>query len=448
MSKLTDLYEQRDRLQTELDGLGDQYRDTQDQGVLERMGNLKRGIVNAEREIVMEAANDPAHRESSEAAPATPERDTAPGGEDRDAALRAVEARSDEMESRASDRLADLIDRDKLGTESRYLRAVAEPAYLSAFMKQVSGGGGAEAMLNRDEQAAMQAVGAAMTERALQVGDGKFGGFAVPFTLDPTIMLTSAGAVNPLRELASVATIVGSEWKGISSAGVTAAFAKELTEVGDNTPELAQPTIKPERAHAFVPASIEVTMDWANLQAELQRLFADAKETLEATKFALGDGTDEPAGIVTGATEVVESAEAGKVGIADWYALQAALPPRFQANAHTLMALAVSNAAYRLVGGGSTEPSLFAEDRSTFLGKPWAELSTLDATIATGKNVAVYGDIAAGFKIVDRVGLTVEVIPHLFGENNRPIGARGFYAYWRTGSKVVNKAALRTLKVK
>jgi HK97 family phage major capsid protein len=448
MSRLTDLTEKRDRLQGELDGLAEEYRDSHDEGTLERMGNLKRGIVSAEREIVMEAATDPAHREETNAIPPTPERDTAPGGEDRQAALRALEARSGEMEAEATDRIDDLIRRDKLGTEARYLRAVAEPAYLSAFMKKVSGGGGAEAMLNRDEQAAMEAVGAAMSERALQIGEGKLGGFAVPFTLDPTIMLTSGGSVNPLRQLASVATITGSEWKGISSAGVTAAFAKELTEVGDNTPELSQPAIKPERAQAFVPASIEATQDWSNLQEELRRLFTDAKETLEATKFATGDGTDEPAGIITGATEVLESAEAGKVGIADYYALQAALPPRFQANAHTLMALAISNAAYRLVGGGSTEPSLFNEDRSQFLGKPWAELSTLDATIATGKNVAVYGDIAAGFKIVDRVGLTIEVIPHLFGENNRPIGARGFYAFWRTGSKVVNKAALRVLKVK
>jgi HK97 family phage major capsid protein len=451
MSRLTDLNEKREQMQAELDGLAETYRDAPEAGVLTRMNNLKTGLVHVREEILTEAAENGGeqHRETSEAAPNTPERDTAPGGEDRDAALRAVEAREADLSSGAGDRLVELIGRDKLGSESRYLRAISEPAYLSAFMKKVSGGGGAEALLNREEEAAMQAVGAAMSERALQVGgEGKFGGFAIPFELDPTIMLTSAGSVNPLRQLASVKTIVGDEWKGISSAGVSAAFAKELAEVADNTPEVGQPTIKPERAHAFVEASIEATQDWANLAGELQVLFSDAKETLEATKFALGDGTDEPQGIVVGSTEVVESAEAGKVGIADYYALQAALPPRFQANAHTLMALAISNAAYRLVGGGSTEPSLFSDDRALFIGKPWAELSTLDATIATGKNVAVYGDIAAGFKIVDRVGMSVEVIPHLMGENNRPKGARGFYAFWRTGSAVVNKAALRTLKVK
>jgi hypothetical protein len=33
-------------------------------------------------------------------------------------------------------------------------------------------------------------------------------------------------------------------------------------------------------------------------------------------------------------------------------------------------------------------------------------------------------------------------------EARRPIGARDFHAYRRTGSKVVNKAALRCLRVK
>jgi predicted phage gp36 major capsid-like protein len=47
--------------------------------------------------------------------------------------------------------------------------------------------------------------------------------------------------------------------------------------------------------------------------------------------------------------------------------------------------------------------------------------------------------------IVDRVGLSVEVIPHLVGTNHRPTGQRGLYAYWRNGSKVVDANAFRAL---
>ena len=47
--------------------------------------------------------------------------------------------------------------------------------------------------------------------------------------------------------------------------------------------------------------------------------------------------------------------------------------------------------------------------------------------------------------IVDRIGLSVELIPHLFGANQRPTGQRGLYAYWRISSKVVDANAFRAL---
>jgi HK97 family phage major capsid protein len=62
---------------------------------------------------------------------------------------------------------------------------------------------------------------------------------------------------------------------------------------------------------------------------------------------------------------------------------------------------------------------------------------------------AVYGNIRDAYTIVDRVGLSVELIPHLFGSSNRfPTGQRGIYAYWRVGAGVVNPNAARVLVVK
>ena len=40
-------------------------------------------------------------------------------------------------------------------------------------------------------------------ERALQTGSGAAGGFALPIVIDPSILLTSSGALNPIREKAS-----------------------------------------------------------------------------------------------------------------------------------------------------------------------------------------------------------------------------------------------------
>ena len=47
--------------------------------------------------------------------------------------------------------------------------------------------------------------------------------------------------------------------------------------------------------------------------------------------------------------------------------------------------------------------------------------------------------------IVERIGLPIELIPHLFGSNHRPTGERGLYAYSRNGSKVVDANAFRVL---
>jgi HK97 family phage major capsid protein len=54
----------------------------------------------------------------------------------------------------------------------------------------------------------------------------------------------------------------------------------------------------------------------------------------------------------------------------------------------------------------------------------------------------IYGDFSR-YLIVDRVGLTVETIPHLFGASQRPTGQRGLYAYWRNGAKVLDANAFR-----
>lgn len=48
------------------------------------------------------------------------------------------------------------------------------------------------------------------------------------------------------------------------------------------------------------------------------------------------------------------------------------------------------------------------------------------------------------FVIVDRFGLQIELIPHLFG-NHRPTGQRGLYMYFRNSSKVIDANAFRAL---
>ncbi len=73
---------------------------------------------------------------------------------------------------------------------------------------------------------------------------------------------------------------------------------------------------------------------------------------------------------------------------------------------------------------------------------------TLDIT-ATAANTGVLtiGDWSR-FVIADHsAGMLIELVPHLLGSNRRPIGARGLFAMWRFGCKVVHIDAFRMLSV-
>ena len=85
------------------------------------------------------------------------------------------------------------------------------------------------------------------------------------------------------------------------------------------------------------------------------------------------------------------------------------------------------------------------------LGRTMYENSNMDGVInaaATESNYCLlYGDFAAGFVIVDRIGSTLELVPHLVGSNRRPTGQRGALLWFRTGSDVVIPNAFRLLSI-
>jgi HK97 family phage major capsid protein len=220
--------------------------------------------------------------------------------------------------------------------------------------------------------------------------------------------------------------------------------------VDGQRPTLAQPTVSTERAHAFVPFSIEVGMDWSSLQDDMTELFRDAKDVLESSKFVSGSGTNEPFGVLTGATTTVAAAAGLTVTLANLYALKNALPPRYRNSGRAAFLANVSVLdrfrQFDTVGSATAvwQDGLQAGTPSSLLGYPVYEASDISGTITNAVKMAVFGDFSR-YMILDRVGLTVEVLPHLLGANRRPTGERGLYAYWRNGAKVLDANAFRAL---
>jgi len=342
-----------------------------------------------------------------------------------------------------------LIRHDTTGELATYIATVGSPEYKRAFMKVVSARPGAQPLLTEKE---INAVAYAGATRQMDLSAA---GYAIPVTLDPTLNLTSDGQVNPLRQLARIETITTTEWKGVTSDGVSMAFHAESYEETDGKPTLVQPEIYAEKASGFVPFTIEAGEDWAALTVELAKCFADARDALEAEKFITGAGhaSNEPDGLIAGvaAGSVLQSAATNAFADDDVYALKQSLAPRFQPNASFLASGTVLDYIRRLTGPNSTEPPILTDGPpARILSKPAYEVSNM-TTLATtaGEYVLAYADMKQAYCLVQRVGMSLEILPHLFGgARNYPIGQRGAYCYFRVGAGILADAAISVMEIK
>lgn len=463
MKTLEEIVGRISEIRSELDEL--EAADPSDE-TTERFGSLMTEFdeLDAERTALIErnnkldeiraAAADPRNKIEAGVAPAFVGRASAPYGMDNVRKVSNVtndEARSVALEAvKADDTLSDddknqvrsLIDGNSRGEFARHFVAAASDEYRTGWAKAITGQDNA---LTNEEREAISAVRAAsLTDAA--------GGYAVPSPLDPTIISTKATAFSQIRQLATVKSITNDVWRGISSAGVTATYAAEAAEAADGAPTLAQPAITPAKAHAFVPASIEVTQDWASIAQDLAEMFAEAKEDLEASAFITGSGTDAPTGLITAllansTTSVVDTTTAVTFGSVDVYALQEALPVRHRQRASWGANNAIINDIRQF---GTSVNHVFMTDLTggvrQLMERPLYEFSAMDSAAVTDAEFLVFGDFSK-FAVVDRVGLSVEYIPHLFATaNNFPSGQRGWYAHWRSGSDVLDANAFRVLQ--
>jgi HK97 family phage major capsid protein len=104
-----------------------------------------------------------------------------------------------------------------------------------------------------------------------------------------------------------------------------------------------------------------------------------------------------------------------------------------------------------VAAGNTTEPIIVNDDRTRFLGYPLKTWSTMvSTTTTTASKIAIFADWQAAYQVVDRLGITAELIPHLFGaaQGNLPTGQRGLYVYGRTGAAPLVPNAARYLEVK
>ena len=383
-------------------------------------------------------------------------------GAQRDYAMRAAEQaifpqpNVDQGKARAGvQSMLDNIDTQDKQLARRVL-ATGSPIYRRAFSKLAAG-----LPLTAEEQRGTSLV----------VGTDNNGGHAIPFAFDPSMIHIGAWTwVNGIRANATIKQIVGTDtWHGVTVAAVTATRGAESTEQAEQGPAFEQVEILANRVSAFVSYSIEMGQDRPDLGSELASLIAEAKDTEEESSFTLGTGAaNTPLGIMpahgtSGMFTNIDLIADHTLTAANAYAMEAALPIRHRQNAVWFMGRAMIRAwqALETTGGqlfGGQYYNAVSYPRNSAVGATGLELLRYPIIEAPSAETAYAGagddlhvitllaDIKAGYTIVDRVGMNVEFVPHLFHADGKlPIGVRGLYAMWRNGASVVNVDAGRLL---
>ncbi|MDM4722766.1 phage major capsid protein [Micromonospora sp. WMMA1363] len=351
----------------------------------------------------------------------------------------AIERAPRHVDDRAKERLTGLVHLDNRHAPliARHMLLTGSPEYHEQFREYVASRG--------------TYVGEAL-RAAMSLTDAN-GGYLVPFTLDPTIILTNAGIAGPLRSISTIKTIATDTWNGVTSAGVSAEWTAEGVEAADASPTLAQPTITPKKADAWVFGSYEVLAD-SGFAAELGRLLADAKVRLEEAAFATANtGATIPRGVVAAVAAVtasiVTSLTTNAFVVGDVYNTSDALRARDASQASWIANKKIFSLIrqFDTSGGSAFWANLGMGVPNQLLGQPQYECSTMTSVVSTGANILLAGNFAE-YYIVDRVGMSVIYDPMVKSTGNgRPTGQGGWYSFWRVGADVVDASAFRLLQL-
>jgi HK97 family phage major capsid protein len=259
-----------------------------------------------------------------------------------------------------------------------------------------------------------------------------------------------------MRSLASVRRTNSNRIRRISMTELTVGWGKLETTaatLGDfeSTPTPSEAYINVWDALGLVKIGEDELEDTnLNLQDFLADSFTNAYASLEDTAFmkGTGDGASQPTGILNGTTVTrFDTTAVGAFTADDLIKLAYAVPSGYRKNAvyivHSLIEQTV-RLAKDSQGQYLWQPSLQAGSPNMFNGKPIHTQDDLTGTIATGNNIAVFGDIKAGYQIVDRTGSTITRLNELYAND----GLVGFKFKRRVGGGVVRANAMRVLKVK
>ena len=306
----------------------------------------------------------------------------------------------------------------------------------------------------------------ALEMKAMSIGSGPDGGFAVPKIIDGMIDDVAVN-VSPIRSIANVVQISTSDYhKLVNLHGTASGWVGETqARAATTTPTMAD----------IVPPMGELYANPQVTQQMLDDVFFNAETWLadnvgiefgraEGAAFVSGTGVNQPRGFLSGAAPVATADATRAFGTLEfvgtgssgaWKTLSATVNPAddLYSVAGKIKALYRRGSVWvipksilfdimsfkdyqgRYVFSPTTAPGL----ADTILGYPVVEAEDMPAKAANSFSVA-FGNFNLGYIIVDRIGTRVIRDPF----SNKPY--IGFYTTKRVGGAVVNSEAIKLIK--
>lgn len=282
------------------------------------------------------------------------------------------------------------------------------------------------------------------------------GQILVPEALE-TELRRDIPALTIVRNIASVRTIGRDRVRRRSLDEVTVGWGKLETEAQTLTDSMPS---TPTEEYTYVEdlyglAKIgedELDDSDVNLEEFVRDSFARALAEAEDTGFAVGTGhsNDQPVGFMTsgGGVTTVEAGQTDGVTIDDFKALIYAVPAQARRNGRFVLASATELVLSLLKDSNDQylwQPSNQAGRPNTFIGYGLENQEDIDEIplAAAAANVAAFGDFNQGYRIYDRLGMSLKRLEELYAED----GMIGFKVRRRVGGDVVNPGYLRLLEV-
>lgn len=284
--------------------------------------------------------------------------------------------------------------------------------------------------------------------RSLRVSDDTAGGYIAPDSFVPELQ-RNVVLFSPVRQVARVMAIgTGAATLPKRTGGMTASWVGENDPRPETTVTFGQNRYEVAEIAAYVDVSNAMLEDSAfDVGALLTFEFAEEFGKKESTAFVTGNGIVKPMGFMSDAgLAYTPSGDASKITADGLIDLFHAVPTPYRGNAVWMMNSTTLGAIRKLKDGTGNylvlTAGLAGQVTTTILGRPVLEAPDMP-DVAGGAFPIAFGDFSAGYRIFDRIPLSILRDPYSQATN----GMVRFHGRRRVAGGIGKAEALRKLKI-